>query len=179
MSNFKHHFGGKSCETDALTCICSWIIVLTDNGMAASLLRMPCTVCLYGSEVSPTWSYEKESSCLYFFNVCLGFCFDSFYFITYLCLNEENKNTLFQLPKKFALHFTIVFFIIYIYICFNSESYTSWTLSLLLMDFFFVYLFLAMYSWREHWSKLLPLCPLHLVSLCCSVPDNCLFFCFL
>lgn len=45
-----------------------------------------------------------------------GFCFDSFYFITYLCLNEGKKHTLFQLPKKFALHFTILFFIIYIYI---------------------------------------------------------------
>lgn len=32
----------------------------------------------------------------------------------------KKKHTLFQLPKKFALHFTILFFIIYIFVSIQS-----------------------------------------------------------
>lgn len=68
-------------------------------------LRTPSAAYLRSSKVSPTWSYEK---CLAFTSSV--FCFDSFYFITIYVLMKEKKN-LFQLPKKFALHFKFVFFI--------------------------------------------------------------------
>lgn len=112
--------------TDALTCICSWITVLKDkqNG-SESVKNALCSVSVRLRRYRLLEAMKKN--CLAFISSksVSGFCFDSFYFITYLCLNEE-KNTLFQLPKKFALHFIILFFIIYIYIyiCFNSESYT-------------------------------------------------------
>lgn len=119
------HFGSKGSTTFALTCICEWNYTEgLNHKMAVRLFTMPCTARLYGSEVSPTWNYKKKKSLAFISSKSVsGFCFDSVYFITYLCLNEEKKHTLFQLPKKFALHFTVLFFIIYIF-CFNSESYT-------------------------------------------------------
>lgn len=116
--------GAKSCAIGALTCICYRIIILKGN--KAAPLRMPCTVYLYGSEVSHTWSYKNIVLPLFLSESVTGFCFDSFYFITYLCLNEK-KTTLFQLPKKFALHFTILFFIIniYIYVLIQSLIHTE------------------------------------------------------
>lgn len=51
-----------------------------------------------------------------------GFCFDSLDFIAYLCVNEGKENTFFQLPKKFALQFTVLFVIKQMNISFTADS---------------------------------------------------------
>lgn len=114
-----------------------------------------------------------KKNCLAFISSMSVVFFDSFYFITYLCLNEEEKNIPYSDFQR-NLHFTLLFCSwLYICVCFNSESYTYWTLSLLLMDF--VYPF-----WRsvveENTGHNYSLCLLHLVSLCCSVSDTCNLF---
>ncbi len=175
--NFKRHFGAKRCATDALTCICCWVIIPKDNKMAPSLLRMPCTVYLYGSEVSPTWSYKKNSLAFISSKPVSGFCFDSFYFITYLCLNEE-KTYLIPTSKEIctSLYYFVLYYI-YIYL-FQFRVLYMMNIITTVNGFLFCLSVLAMCSWREHWSWLFPLCPLHLVSLCCSVSDNCTVFFF-
>lgn len=71
-------------------------------------------------EELPTWSWKYRLAFISSKSVS-GLCFDNFYFITYLCLNEEKKkHTLFQPPKKFALHFIILFFMVICYVLCES-----------------------------------------------------------
>lgn len=69
-------------------------------------------MCLYGYNVSPTWNYKNVCLAFYFFKVC--FCFDSFYFITYLCLKW--RKTYFNFQRN--LHFTLCLSSIF---CFNAN----------------------------------------------------------
>lgn len=82
------------------------------------------------------------------------------------------KNTLFQLPKKFALHFTALFFILYeytvykyiylflrVFICPEHYHCCQW-LSVLFISGFFCFLFLCHVFFNENtWSEWLSSCP--------------------
>lgn len=81
---------------------------------------MTYTVCLY-LEVLPTWNYS-HLSCLYFFEVCIW----QLPILLFIYVLMKEKQTLFQLPKKFALHFAYLFFIMD-FCCFNVDSYTWWS----------------------------------------------------
>lgn len=81
---------------------------------------MTYTVCLY-LEVLPTWNYS-HLSCLYFFEVCIW----QLPILLFIYVLMKEKQTLFQLPKKFALHFAYLFFIMD-FCCCNVDSYTWWS----------------------------------------------------
>lgn len=98
-----------------------------------------------------------------------GFCFDSFYFITYLCLNEEET---YFIPTSKEICTSLYYLFVFVLI----QSYTHWTLSLLFMNFFFVYSFWQCEVEENTDHNYSLSCPLHLVSLCCSVSDNCTVF---
>lgn len=141
MGNFKCHFGRKERRGRCA----DWRLLLSDCSDRQQKrwlwVRWDCLVqCSCTAPRCRLLEAMKKNRLAFISLRSPSLVFDSFYFITYLCLNEEKKNTLFQLPKKFALQFTLLFFLIIIYIsiyvCFNSESYPSGTLSLLSMDVF-------------------------------------------
>ena len=133
-----------------------------------ALFRMPCTVYLYGSEVLHTWSYEEN--CLAFISLksVTGLFWQLLFYN--LFMSKWKKKTYSDIQRN--LHFTLLF-------CSLLYSiYLFWFRLLYIMNIITTVIVYPFWQCevKENTDHNYSLSVRCILSLCCSVSDNCTFF---